>query len=46
MGKKIVHAGLQVVGKLLKFAIILFLGISMIAVCEGFSLGRKVRIRS
>jgi 3-hydroxyisobutyrate dehydrogenase len=42
MGKKIVHAGASGNGQAAKICNNLILGISMIAVCEGFSLGQKL----
>ncbi|MEO8402672.1 MAG: 3-hydroxyisobutyrate dehydrogenase [Gammaproteobacteria bacterium] len=42
MGKKIVHAGLAGSGQAAKICNNLILGISMIAVSEGFSLGKKL----
>ncbi len=42
MGKKIVHAGGAGHGQAAKICNNLILGISMIAVCEGFSLGKKL----
>lgn len=42
MGKKIVHAGLPGNGQAAKICNNLILGISMIAVSEGFSLGQKL----
>jgi 3-hydroxyisobutyrate dehydrogenase len=42
LGKKIVHAGPAGNGQAAKICNNLILGISMIAVCEGFSLGKKL----
>lgn len=42
MGKKIIHAGPPGTGQAAKICNNLILGISMIAVCEGFSLGQKL----
>lgn len=42
LGKKIVHAGKAGSGQAAKICNNLILGISMIAVCEGFSLGQKL----
>jgi 3-hydroxyisobutyrate dehydrogenase len=44
MGKKIIHAGPAGNGQAAKICNNLILGISMIAVCEGFSLGEKLGI--
>src|SRR3990167_5627290 len=42
MGKKIVHAGPAGTGQAAKICNNLILGISMIGVCEGFALGKKL----
>lgn len=42
MGKKIIHAGPPGTGQAAKICNNLILGISMIAVCEGFALGQKL----
>lgn len=42
IGKKIIHAGAAGAGQAAKICNNLILGISMIAVCEGFSLGEKL----
>jgi 3-hydroxyisobutyrate dehydrogenase len=42
MGKKIIHAGAPGSGQAAKICNNLILGISMIAVCEGFNLGKKL----
>lgn len=42
MGKKVIHAGSAGHGQAAKICNNLILGISMIAVCEGFNLGKKL----
>jgi 3-hydroxyisobutyrate dehydrogenase len=42
MGKKVIHAGIAGHGQAAKICNNLILGISMIAVCEGFNLGKKL----